>query len=83
MLGGVARCCSRLCRFFWAEFQSVFILHSIVRTAGWARRVSQAELRQKYYRMLVEEAVVRLPEDSAPLAGALSEIIEMEQELAD
>jgi hypothetical protein len=33
--------------------------------------------------MLVTEAVELLGEDSEPLAGALSEIIEMEQELAD
>jgi hypothetical protein len=43
----------------------------------------KAELRGKYYRLLIAEAVAQLGEDSAPLAKALVEILEMEQELAD
>jgi hypothetical protein len=66
-----------------AEFWDLFILQGLTKGARWAGGPSQAELRQKYYRMLIEEAVVRLGEDSEPLGKALEEIIEMEQELAD
>jgi hypothetical protein len=58
-------------------------LQGLTRGAAWFGGPSQAELRGKYYRLLIEEAVARLGEDSEPLAKALEEIVEMEQELAD